>query len=192
MGSNFMVPDARACDGHQGIPRDANGVPIFLILPDDIRTKYERKIAACEKAWMQTKDPLAYIEATTWVWSHRQRMPTWLHDAIVRVGVDLRTPQQAENARDAYMHHQRYRAVMDVLYDTVRTEDGRFKLVARRNSKGRPISKQKAYEAAAQICECDWPAVKRSYKRVKDDLKDGYGGRYHIMKLPRLNALRTR
>ncbi len=190
-GTPSMAQEVCTCDDHEGIPRDAKGVPIYLILPDDIRVKFECKIAACEN-WTQTHDPLAYIEAAVWVWSHRQPLPTWLLNAIARGGIELRSPQQAENARLRYMHHARYRAVMDAMYDYIRTEDGPFKLVARRNSKGRPISKQKAYETAARICKCDWPAAKRSFKVVRDDLANGYAGRYHTLKTPRLDALPAR
>jgi hypothetical protein len=45
-------------DPHRNIPKDAKGVPIFLILPTGIRTKYERQMAACERAWLATRDPL--------------------------------------------------------------------------------------------------------------------------------------
>jgi hypothetical protein len=180
---------ACTCDGHQGIPRDAAGVPVYLILPDNIRSKYERKMAACEKAWRQTGDAAAYMEATTWSWSHRQPIPTWLHNAILKSGVALRTPQQIKDANTRHEHHTRYRAVMDARYDYVRVEDGRYKLVVRRNNKGRPVSLQKAYEAAAVICKCEWPMVKRSYRQVRADLDRGFGGRYFIMKTPNLKAL---
>jgi hypothetical protein len=180
------------CDDHRGIPRDAEGNPIYLILPNVIRIKYERLITACERAWIQTGDPLAYVEATGWAFAHRQPLPTWVFHAIVKTGAELRTPQQAKTALLRNIHFMRYRAVRDIMYDMARRADGRLQLVARHDSKGRRVSQQKAFEAVAEIDGCEWSAIKRSYKQVRADLDNGYAGRYHFMKLPQLKTLPAR
>jgi hypothetical protein len=70
-------------DDHRGIPRDAAGDPIFLILPKGIQTKLDERLAACRLAWEQAHEPHALTEATTWLYYHRQPVPKWLEEAIV-------------------------------------------------------------------------------------------------------------
>jgi len=53
----------RPGDDHPGIPRDANGIPIWLRLPADMRAKYDRKLERCRARWRATRDPAFIIEA---------------------------------------------------------------------------------------------------------------------------------
>jgi hypothetical protein len=57
-----------------GIPHDADGVPIFFVLPSDLRARYDRKLARCERGWLATEDPNFAIEA--FILTHLHRHPT--------------------------------------------------------------------------------------------------------------------
>jgi hypothetical protein len=48
---------------HPGIPRDADGVPIFLVLPPELRASYDKKMRRCERGWQTTRDPAFVGEA---------------------------------------------------------------------------------------------------------------------------------
>ena len=96
-----MAAKTRRGDPHQGLPRDANGDPIFWILPQDIRVRYDHRMAACEKAWTQTGDPAAVGEAETWAFLHRQ---PWLHDAVVQLATNRRTKAHANRVRADALH----------------------------------------------------------------------------------------
>jgi hypothetical protein len=184
--------EACACDEqHRGIPRDADGNPIFLILKDGDRVRYERWMARCEKAWTQTRDPRVLDEAQTLAWAYRQPNPTWLRDALSTALANSRTPEHAERHRKAQIHFRRYRAVMDTKFDMVRDASGIFRLVSRRNAKKRPISLQKVFEAVADKRNEDWRMVARSYRLVMTDLKNGRGGLYHVLK-PTMKPTRAR
>jgi hypothetical protein len=74
-------PDAED-DDHRGIPRDAAGDPVYLILPAKIQTKLDANLAACRLAWEQAHEPLAVSEAATLLRLHRQPLPKWLDEAI--------------------------------------------------------------------------------------------------------------
>lgn len=167
---------------HQGIPRDANGDPIFWILPQDIRTRYDHRMAACEKAWTQTGDPAAVGEAETWAFTHRQPHPQWLHDAVVQLAISRRTKAHASRARADALHFMRYEAVRDAKYTFERNPDGQLQRRDRKN-----VSWEKAYGQATDIL-AETPAagepdtMRVSYIRVKGELKNGRHGLYRVMK----------
>jgi hypothetical protein len=185
--------EACSCDEqHRGIPRDADGNPFFLVLPDGDRVRYERWTARCEKAWTQTGDPRVLDEAQTLAWAYRQPNPTWLRDALSTALANSRAPEHAERHRDAQMHFRRYRDVMDMMFNMVRGADGTFMRTPRFiNTKGRPISLQKAFEAVADERKEDWRMVSRSYYLVMANLENGHGGLYHVMK-PRTRRALTK
>ena len=60
-------------EAHRGIPRDTNGDPIFLILPEGVRMKYQAGMTACEMAWREGES-LAIAEAATLTHLYRQPM----------------------------------------------------------------------------------------------------------------------
>ena len=77
-----------ADDAHRGIPRDAKGDPIFLILPPVMRARYDKQMAQCESAWRKG-ELLAVAEAAVRSQLYRQPIPAWLADAIVELAVKL-------------------------------------------------------------------------------------------------------
>src|SRR5262249_28931580 len=100
-------------DDHLGIPGDANGDPIFLILPVVMRKRYETKLAQCEAAWREG-EPLAVAEAVVIAKIYRQPIPAWLADAVVELAVRYRTPAQAKRHREAQKDYERYSLVRDL------------------------------------------------------------------------------
>ena len=81
--------------------KDADGNPIFLILLDGVRASYERRMAACEEAWPATGDPLVVSEALTWVFLHKQPVPAWLHDAVVKLADKSKRAKRAKSHAEA-------------------------------------------------------------------------------------------
>ena len=164
-------------DDHAGIPRDAEGNPVFLILPEGVRATYHRRMAAREKAWAQTGDPAAIGEAAVYTFSHRQPQPKWLCEAIVELTAAVRTKSQVKRARDNQIHFQRYELVRDAKY-IIEYTDGRGR---RRDRPG--ITWDRAYETAAKAlagspAAGDEDTMRASYMRVKADLKQGRVGLY--------------
>jgi hypothetical protein len=100
-------------DDHAGIPRDAKGDPIFLILPPGVQSSYDRRLFACERGWFTTKDPAFVAEALIWAGLHRQPNPPWLTDAAVSLVLGRRTKTHANRAHDDLIHWMRF--------DTLRT-----------------------------------------------------------------------
>lgn len=50
-----------------GIPRDAKGNPVFLVLPPGVEAGSQRYLASCERHWQETGDPAALGTALTHV-----------------------------------------------------------------------------------------------------------------------------
>ena len=152
---------------HLNIPKDANGDPIFLILPDGIRASYEHRMALCVDAWQATGDPLVVSEAQTWTFTHRQPIPAWLHDAVAQLASSRRSKSHAKRALEAAVHSMRHQAVRD--------------------AKATGVSSAKAYDRASEVLADMFAAgepatMKASYERVLSDLRKGRGGRYHTIK----------
>jgi hypothetical protein len=150
---------------YRHIPKDAAGVPAFLILPDGVGASYERRMSNCKACWEATGDPWALSEAHTLVSIHRQAPPAWLDEAIYRLADRRRTKAHTKRAREAMIRSVRYQAVRDV-----HDHDG--------------LTWEEAYEAAERVL-AEIPAVKASanvmrkaYMAVKRDMKAGRGGRY--------------
>ena len=107
-------------DVHRDIPKDENGDPIYLVLPDGVRTRYERKLAMCEAGWRETHDPAFIGEAHTLARLHHQPSPAWLDEAVWTLVVGRRTKTHANRAREAHIRLMRYEAVRDAKTDGVR------------------------------------------------------------------------
>ena len=172
--------EAVADDDHANIPRDAEGNPVFLILPEGVRASYQRRMGACEEAWKNTGDPAAIGEAEAWSFSHRQPHPRWLCDAIMELTVARRAKSQVKRARDNQIHFQRYELVRDAKYIMEKASDGQWR---RRDRPG--MTWDRAYEIAAKAlagspAAGDEDTMRGSYKRVCADLKRGHHGLYHF------------
>jgi hypothetical protein len=155
------------------IPRDAAGDPIFLILPENIRASYDRKLAACEAGWRETGDPLAVSEAAILVHLYRQPLPRWLAEAVAMLADDRRGRAHAKRALEAAADSMRYQAVCDA-------KAGR--------------TWEAAYGQAADVlagtpARGSADAMKRSYQKVKRDLRAGRGGLYFTPKSPNITKL---
>jgi hypothetical protein len=160
-------PNASAADDHCGIPRDAEGNPISLVLPRAMRERYENQIAQCEAAW-RAGEPLAAAEAAVQCQLYRQPIPTWLADAVVELAMRRRTKKQAKR------------------YQEVQKDRPRFELV--RDLKVANRTWPEAYAEASGMLEGtlargDEDTMRRAYKAVKRDLKAGrYAGKYFLLK----------
>jgi hypothetical protein len=156
-------------DDHHDIPRDAEGNPIFLILPAPMRADYEEVMVSCEAAW-RAGETLAVAEAATCVHLYRQPIPKWLEQAIVELAIGGRTKQQAKHYTEAQLQLKRYMAVRNLKLDINFTQG-----TARRVS---AISWEAAYEKAAEILAETTAAgsaatMKADYYRVQRDLNAG-------------------
>ena len=93
--------ETAGCDCHENIPKDANGDPIFLILPPGIRAKYEERMSGLEQAWAATKDPAYFREANSLgAFLYRQPTPRWLYEAGDAIAAGRRTKQHDEKYLD--------------------------------------------------------------------------------------------
>jgi hypothetical protein len=167
-------------DDHPGIPRDANGDPIFLILPDGVRAKYQARLTACEAAWRERGDPLVVSEATSWTHMHRQPIPAWLEQATVELAMALRSDDQAKRHAELGLHLVRYITVRDLKVGTPGS-NGRYIPPAVH------LTWDEAREQAAELL-AGTPAggsadtMKSSYAIVKRDLKARHAGKHFTLK----------
>jgi hypothetical protein len=162
-------------DDHRGIPRDAEGNPIFLILPPATRERYEQQIAQCEAAW-RGGEPLAVAEATTWTYLYRQPIPEWLERAIVELAIGRRTKEQAKRYLEAGKRMARYMAVRDLKTGM----PGHYDPIA-------DVTWEEAFQLAAERLVGTSMAgsaetMKADYAKVKRDLKAKRSGKYFILK----------
>lgn len=169
-----------ADDDHPGIPRDANGDPIFLILPDGVRAKYQARMTACEAAWRERGDPLVVSDATSWTHVHRQPIPAWLEQATVELAMARRSDDQAKRHVEAGIHLVRYRTVRDLKVGTP-GQNGRYIPPAV------GMTWPEAYEQAAEMlagtpAEASAETMKADYAKVRRDLKAGHAGKYFTLK----------
>jgi hypothetical protein len=110
----------QANDDHRGIPRDADGNPVFLILPPGMRASYERKMAKCEAGWRATGDPAFLTEAEILTYLHRQVSPLWLTETNIALNAKRRTKGYAKRAIEAHIRWMRYDAVRTAKEDGLR------------------------------------------------------------------------
>jgi C4-dicarboxylate-specific signal transduction histidine kinase len=151
------------CDCHENILKDANGDPIFLILPPAIRAKYEERLSGFEQAWNATKDPAYFREANAWAHFHRQPTPRWLFEAGDEVAAGRRTKQHDERYLDAMRHWMRYQTVR-AFREAGCTEDEALDKACKELERRRAaVSKY---------------TIKDSYDRIKREFKAKRHGRY--------------
>jgi hypothetical protein len=98
---------------HRDIPKDANGDPVFFILPDDMQASYERKLRKSERGWQATGDPAFLTEAEILTHLHRQVSSLWLAEANIALNAKRRTKGHAKHAIETGIRWMRY--------DTLRT-----------------------------------------------------------------------
>jgi hypothetical protein len=176
--STLSTAPAAADDGiwanHDNIPKDANGVPIFFILPDGVRATYERKLRSAKQVWLATRDPGALRQAAVWIKSHRQPEPEWFFDAIVTLLGGMRSDKDVQRAENNAVHSQRYQIVRDERADALAAT-------------GIEISVDEASERAADKFKKlgSWLDFKRSYYKVRGALKQGLGGAFNTIHIPR-------
>jgi hypothetical protein len=156
--------DAHVLDyRHQFIPRDADGNPVFLILPATWKAKLDEDLDICRAAWVAS-EPLAVAEAVTGLRIHRQPPPTWVEEAVIQLATNRRDARQAERYREARRHYLRFQYVQSLRAD------------------GLPLARAK--KRAAELLEkigaaASASTVLASYKRVKRDFRAGRGlGKY--------------
>jgi hypothetical protein len=164
-------------DCHENIPKDADGNPIFLILPSDKRAKYERKMANHERAWHATKDPAYAVEAMMWARAYRQPLPGWLYAASIAIATKRRTKRDEERYFDAMRHRKRYETVCAFRAAGLTLEKALDKAVGEL-AKGRAAASRSTIEA--------------SYKRVQRELRANRSGWYqplrHVWRLQTINT----
>jgi hypothetical protein len=154
---------------HQHIPRNADGIPVYFILPAENQAEHDEQMARCEAGWRETGDPAFIGEAIGFAQAYRQPLPHWLGDAVLALTIDRRNKGHVAQEHSAAARWRRYRAVCD--------------------ARQRDLSWTDAYEdAAAQLADTDArgeaPTMKASYVAVKADLRNGRHGRYEQPLLP--------
>jgi hypothetical protein len=159
---------------HDHIPKNAEGTPVFFILPDGIKARYERWLGSSKRTWLATGDPGALRKAVFDVKLHRQTMPDWLFDAIVTILTDMRSADDVKRAQSAFLHSQRYQAVRDaVAFDAAA---GSTLSIDEASARVAKAFKRELGKAAA---------VKRSYFKVKKALQQGRGAAFNLIHIPK-------
>jgi hypothetical protein len=150
------------------IPKDANGDPVFLALPDGVRSSYERRMARCEAGWLTSGDPAFVAEAEVHAHLHRRPSPLWLSEAVIELCAKRRTKGYAKRVLEAAVRWARYEAVRDAL--------------------ARGMTWEAAFEAAAESLSHTGAAgsasmMRDAYFAVVEDLKNGRGDQYRYRPL---------
>jgi hypothetical protein len=161
-------------DGHRGIPHDANGDPIFLILPGDVRANYERRLGDAKAAWLVTGDTGALRKAAFDTKHFRQPQPDWYVDAIVTILTNMRGASDVRRAKNNEVHAQRYQVVRDTKADA-------------ETATGIEISVDEACERAANKFKTlgSTEDLRHSYFKVQKALKGDLGGAFNTIHVPR-------
>jgi hypothetical protein len=160
-------------DPHRDIPKDANGDPIFFVLPDGVKASYERTLRSAKDAWCTTGDPGALRQAAVFIKHHRQPMPDWFFDAIMTLTTNLRSDSDVQRANDNATHSQRYQVVRDQIADAATAG---VKLAVDKAS-GRAADRFRTLGSTEDL--------KRSYYKVKKALKQGLGAAFNTIHIPR-------
>jgi hypothetical protein len=175
----FMTDEIdEADDDHRGIPRDAEGDPIYLILPPDMRAEYERKLAACRAGWEATRDPAAPMEALVLALNYRQPPQLWFVEAACAVMHRRRTRGYVTRRINATIRWMRFAAVRDAVRSGLTWlaayQDASDKL-ARTAARGEPGT------------------MKAAYDEVIRDLREGRSALYtYTPTVPKFGAAQTR
>jgi hypothetical protein len=191
---------------HAGVPRDADGVPIFLILPPGVRESYERKMAHCEAGWRATGDPAFFAEASILMYLHRQPQPLWFAEAACTLAWKRRAEGKrfAKRVLDAHVHFLRYEMLRDAKEDGLRWLQDWIKDATEKGDAARAEVLKRDAEKIAGRGRVTWPeaealaaaalsgtlaaaegdTIRKDHDRVKADIKAGRGARYFPPKLP--------
>jgi hypothetical protein len=160
---------------HDNIPTDAEGVPIFFILPPSVKARYERDVdKGSKRTWLATGDPGALRKAAYDIKHHRQPMPDWFFDAIVTILTNMRSSDDVKRAHFAFLHSRRYQVVRD--------------RVAKAADAGVKLSVDEASERASNALKGKLGStedVKRSYYKVKKALNQGLGAAFNMIHIPK-------
>jgi len=155
-------------NSHPGIPCDADGIPIFFVLPPSIKARYDEKMRRCEARWRATSDPAFVSEALRLTGWHRQPPAPWVVEAACGPIAARRTKKHTTRAYNAAVRLRRYEAV--------------------RAARAGGLTWEEAYKCASEVLEQTpargkWPSMKASYETVTRDLKQGrFAARYGIPK----------
>jgi len=159
-------------NSHPGIPCDADGIPIFFVLPPSIKARYDEKMRRCEARWRATSDPAFVSEALRLTGWHRQPPASWVVEAACDLITARRTKEHTTRAHNAAVRLRRYEAV--------------------RAARAGGLTWEEAYKRAAEDLarvpdvRCKPASMKAAYKTVKRDLRQGhFAARYGIPKTPR-------
>jgi hypothetical protein len=167
------MPAKKDRDPHRDIPKDANGDPIFLILPDGVRASYERKLENAKRAWLATGDPGALRQAAAHIKFHRQPMPDWVFDALMTFLTGLRGDSDVKRAKNNAVHSQRYQVVRDEKADAEAAPGIEMSVD---EASARAAAKFKTLGSAEDL--------RRSYFKVRKALKQGLGGAFNTIHIP--------
>jgi hypothetical protein len=158
-------------DDHPGMPRNADEVPIFFVLPPELQASYDKKMRRCERGWQTTHDPAFVGEAQILTHFYRQPLPRWLTEVVAYMwAAKRRSKEHIARAFNARIRFMRYEAVQA--------------------AKRAGLSWDAAYAHAAELLAGTRAAgrprtMKADYIEVKADLNDGRGARYFIPRMPR-------
>jgi hypothetical protein len=158
---------------HRDIPKDANGDPVFLILPAGVKADYERRDRNNKETWLATGNPGALRKAALDIKHFRQPQPDWYVDAIVTILTNMISDRDVQRAKNNAMHSRRYQIVRDIKADA--------------DAAGAEISIDEASERAADRFKTlgSFADMRQSYFKVQRALKKGLGGAFSTIHIPR-------
>jgi hypothetical protein len=130
---------------------------------------WQRAIERCERAWKQERIADAIADAVSLCRVYGKPPPDWL-DTAVGILASPNTIRRATRRRDM-VHYTRYDAICD--------------LHERKGEVGMPKSLDECYARAAEHFEGTAAAggaeaMKKSYERVRTDMRSGRGLRYYV------------
>jgi hypothetical protein len=167
-----ITPD----DPHYGIPRDADGLPIFYVLEPDVRRDYNVKMSRCELGWSATRHPSFVKQAQIWLRLFRQPPPLWHSEAVIALCERREGKGHAKRLFRNAQALMRYHAVCAAL--VVVPPRKCCILKTGRVARWRDVFEYAANAVAETRAAGAWPTVKKDYMRVKKDSKEGRGARY--------------
>ncbi len=163
---------------YAGIPRDADGHPVYLILSEPIRTEFEEQMSICDAAWREWRDPLAISDATTRVHIFRQPIPAWLERAIAELAHSRRTKAHAERRQEAVKQYIRYECVLKAKLGALASKDwGKYAWEGADPSSAGILWDEAYAEASDRLkgtfAEGEPATMKAAYAKVRGDAKAG-------------------
>ena len=164
-------------DRYRGIPRGADGLPIFFILEPDVQRDFDAKLARCELGWNADRHPGFVKQAQIWVALFRQPSPLWLSEAVIAVCERRQDEYKGKGpvgrAIQAAIRLMRYRAMLAVTPVGPASDVKTGRLVTWPD-----IREYAAQNLAGGPAQGKASTVKADYEQVKNDFKHGRGGLY--------------